>query len=122
MKTIILLLTLSIAINAKNYNTNTKTIAFIQMMETQYGYKKSYLQKLFADVKIQKTPLKIFSRKKNKSTPALQKKYPLHGAWDRYVQYKITNKRVKQGKSFLKKYHSTFKKVEKDAGIGDEEV
>ena len=117
MKTIILLLTLSIAINAKDYNTNTKTIAFIQMMQTQYGYKKTYLQKLFSDVKIQKTPLKIFSRKKNKSTPALQKKYPLYGTWDRYVQYKVTNKRVKQGKSFLKKYRSTFKKVEKEYGV-----
>jgi len=117
MKTIILLLILIVAINAKNYNTNTKTVEFIQMMETQYGYKKTYLQKLFANVQVQKIPLKIFSRKKSNPSPALQKKYPIHGAWDRYVKYKVTNKRIEQGKSFLKKYRTTFKNVEKEYGV-----
>jgi len=117
MKTIILLFTLLMIVNAKDYNKNEETIAFINMMESKHGYKKSYLQELFADIEIQKTPLKIFSRKKTKPTPALQKKYPRYGAWDRYVKHKVTNKRITLGQTFLKKYHSTFKKVEKQYGV-----
>lgn len=117
MKLIITLFLLFITLNAKDYNQNQKTIDFINMMEKKYNYKRSYLEKLFSDVKVQKTPLKIFSKKKKKATKKQKQTYPVHGAWDRYVKYKVTNKRVQDGKSFLHKYRTTFKKVEKKYGI-----
>ena len=117
MKIITIFLLFIIIVEAKNYNQNKKTIAFIKMMETQYNYKPSYLQKLFSDVTVQKTPLKIFSIKKSKPTVTEKKNYPIHGAWDRYVKYKVTEKRIDQGKYFLQKYNSVFKKVEKEYGV-----
>ena len=117
MKTIIIFFLLFLSLNAKDYNSNKKTIAFISMMETKHNYKRTYLQKLFSNVKVQKTPLKIFSRTKRKPTKTEKRNYPIHGAWDRYVKYKVTHKRVLQGKSFLNKYHSIFKQVEKKYGI-----
>jgi len=117
MKTIIIVLIFIINVQAKDYNKNAKTIRFINMMESEYNYKKSYLQKLFSNVVVQKTPLRIFSKTKRKVTNREKKSYPIHGAWDRYVKYKVTNKRIQQGKSFLNKYHSIFKEVEKEYGI-----
>ena len=117
MKTIIILLLFIIFAQAKDYNNNTKTINFIKMMETEYGYTKPYLQKLFTNVNVQKTPLRIFSKKKKKPTKAQQKRYPIYGTWDRYVKYKVTKKRIKQGKLFLNKYRSIFAQVEKEYGI-----
>ena len=117
MKTIIILLIVLISLEAKDYNTNEKTIAFIKMMETKHNYKRTYLQKLFSNVKVQKTPLKIYSKKKKKPTKTEKKNYPIHGAWDRYIKYKVTNKRITQGKYFLNKYRTIFKKVEKEYGI-----
>jgi len=117
MKLIIILFIFLFTVEAKDYNQNKKTIDFINMMEEKYNYKRSYLEKLFSDVKVQKTPLKIFSKKKKKATKQQKQNYPLHGAWDRYVKYKVTNKRVQDGKSFLHKYRTTFKKVEKEYGI-----
>jgi len=122
MKTIIILFIFIITAQAKDYNNNVKTINFIKMMETEYNYKRSYLQKLFSDVKVQKTPLRIFSKRKRKATKAEKRNYPVHGAWDRYVKYKVTDRRIEQGKSFLNKYRSIFKEVEKEYGIPSEYI
>jgi len=123
MKLLLILLLFIITLEAKDYNTNKKTIAFIEMMEQKYNYKRSYLEKLFSQVTVQKTPLKIFSKKKKRKTTAVEKKtYPVYGSWDRYVKYKITNKRIQQGKSFLKKYYTIFKQVEKEYGIPAEYI
>lgn len=117
MKTIIIILIFIITVQAKDYTNNAKTIAFINMMEIEYNYKKSYLQNLFSNVTVQKTPLRIFSKTKRKKTNTGKKSYPIYGAWDRYVKYKVTDKRIQQGKSFLNKYRSIFKEVEKEYGI-----
>lgn len=108
---------LVVSLNAKDYTKNEQTIEFINMMVKDHNYKRAYLNKLFSDVKMQKAPLKAFTRVKTKPTKAQIQKYPLHGAWDRYVKYKVTDKRVDQGISFIKKYSTTFKKVEKKYGI-----
>ena len=91
------------------------------MMVKEHNFKRHYLENLFSEVKMQKTPLRFYS-KKTKSSQALQTKYPLHGAWDRYVKHKVTPKRTKQGVEFLKKYKTTFKKVEKKYGIPSEYI
>jgi len=122
MKTIILIFIFILSLEAKDYNSNKKTIAFIEMMEKQHNYKRTYLQKLFSDVSVQKTPLRIFSKNKKQKSSNEKRKYPVHGTWDRYVKYKVTNKRVQQGKSFLNKYRSTFQKVEEKYGIPSEYI
>lgn len=119
---IILFFVFSSLLEAKNYNNNKQAIEFIDFMVKEHNFKRSYLTKLFSNVKVQKTPLKFFAKKTKTPTKKLQKKYPLHGTWDRYVKYKVTKKRIKQGISFLKKYRTTFRKVEKEYGIPAEYI
>jgi membrane-bound lytic murein transglycosylase B len=110
-----------ISLSAKDYNNNEQTIKFIDMMVKKHNYKRSYLEKLFSDVKVQKIPLKIYSPSKTKPKKNL-KKYPLHGAWDRYVKLKVTPKRVKQGVAFINKHRSTFEEVEENFGVPSEYI
>jgi membrane-bound lytic murein transglycosylase B len=114
-----------VSLNAKDYTKDKDVKVFIDMMVQKYNYKKSYLEKLFKNVKVQKTPLKFYAHKK-KSKPKKDinksKIYPKHGAWDRYVKYKVTPKRVKDGIKFINKYKSTFSKVEKKYGIPAEYI
>jgi len=120
---ILLIVVFSFSLNAKDYNKNEKTVEFINMMVKEYNYEKNYLEKLFSDVKVQKTPLRIYA-KKNKTIKKKTKKvsYPTHGAWDRYVKYKVTPKRISQGISFINKYRSAFEDVEKEYGIPAEYI
>ncbi len=122
MKYFIFLLLFLPFIHAKDYTSNPKTQKFIDEMVIEYNFKFTYLQKLFSNVKKQEVPLRFFVKKKKKPSPALQKKYPLHGAWERYVKLKVTPKRINDGAAFLNRYRSTFKKVEKEYGIPKEYI
>ncbi len=112
-----------LSLEAKDYTLHAPTQAFITMMVKEYNFKRAYLEKLFSSVQKQSVPLSIVTRKPSKKPSiALQKKYPRYGAWDRYVRHKVTDKRVKQGKKFLKKYHRVFKKAEKIYGVPAEYI
>ncbi len=105
-------------LHAKDYRLNVKTQAFIMMMQREHNFKPTYLEKLFSDVQKQEKSLAIVTRKpSHKPSKALQKRYPYYGAWDRYVKFKVTDQRVKEGKAFLQKYRSTFAKAEKVYGV-----
>ncbi len=113
----------TISMQAKNYNLNPKTTEFISFMVKEHNFKRHYLEELFSQVKTQKASLRFYAKKtKTKPSKKLQKLYPLHGAWDRYAKYKVTQRRTDQGVEFIKKYKSTFKRVEKDYGIPSEYV
>lgn len=115
--------TFSITLFAKDYSKNQQTIDFINMMVQKYDFKRSYLTKLFDNVTIQRIPLRIYThRKKQKDLKKEAKVYPKHGAWDRYVKYKVTPKRIKQGVSFIEKYQTTFHNVEKKYGVPAEYI
>jgi len=92
-------------------------------MVQEHGFEQAYLEKLFSHVQKQEKPLAIVTRKRSKKpSAALKKRYPYYGAWDRYVKYKVTPKRIKQGRKFLKKYRTTFKKVEAKYGVPAEYI
>jgi membrane-bound lytic murein transglycosylase B len=92
------------------------------MMVKEHNFKQSYLENLFKNVKKQKTPLKIFTRKTKKPSKATKVRYPIHGAWDRYSKHKVNNLRKQQGKLFIKKHQNTFNRVEKIYGIPKEYI
>jgi membrane-bound lytic murein transglycosylase B len=108
---------LSAILFAKDYRSNPKTKAFIKMMAREYNFKPSYLSKLFSDVRVENISLSIYTHKRKRPSKRLKKLYPLHGSWDRYVKLKVTPLRVKDGKAFLKRYKTAFKKVEKIYGV-----
>lgn len=117
----LLFLIFTISLHAKDYTKNKEVIAFVNMMATKYNFKKTYLNKLFKYVEIQTIPLSIYGTStKNKNEKA--KPYPKYGAWDRYVKLKVTPKRIQQGRKFINKYKTTFKKVEKEYGVPTEYI
>lgn len=121
-KVLVLLFIFISTLYAKDYTHYQNTRDFIDMMATKHNFKKAYLTKLFSNVTPQNSALKAFTKQPKKPSSSLQKKYPPNGAWDRYKQYKITPKRIQQGKKFLKKYRTTFKKVEKKYGVPAEYI
>jgi len=93
------------------------------MMVKEHKFKPAYLDKLFADVEKQETPLAIVTRKPSKKASKVRKKlYPSRGAWDRYVRYKVTPLRIRQGKNFMRKYKTALKKAEKKYGVPAEYI
>ncbi len=118
MKLIIIFIFI-VSLHAKDYTKNPQTVEFINMMVKEHNFKRPYLEKLFSNVQKQETPLRMFTRKPTKKA---QKLYPKYGAWDRYVKYKVTPKRAKDGAKFLKKYSTTFKRVEKLYGVPAEYI
>jgi len=133
MKNIFLLLCLiTLSLQAKDYTKNPATMKFINNVSKAYGLKKSYLKKLFSNVRVQKSALRAFTpRKKQKrrkdtrtvaqiaKAKALRKKY---GPWERYSRLKTNPSRVKQGVAFIKKHQNIFTKVEKKYGVPKEYI
>ncbi|MEA2048571.1 MAG: lytic murein transglycosylase B [Campylobacterota bacterium] len=129
-KTILLLLLLTLTVFTKDYTKNRETRAFINELSKTYGMKKKDLNRLFSNVKVQKSALRAFlprkqqTRIKETRTPEqiakakkLREKY---GTWERYARRTVTSKRVKDGVAFLKKYKTTLQKVEKKYGVPKE--
>jgi membrane-bound lytic murein transglycosylase B len=120
---IIIALVFVLSLHAKDYTKNPVTIKFIDKIVKEHNFKRSYLNRLFKNVKKQNIPLRAFTKRVSKKpTKALQKKYPLHGSWARYVKHKVTHNRIKQGKDFMRKYRTTFRKVERKYGVPAEYI
>ncbi len=108
---------------AKDYTNKRSVKIFIDIMVKKHNIKPIYLDKLFKDVTIQNRPLDIAKHKRVKHpSKKLQKRYPYYGAWDRYIRLKVTPLRVKQGKAFIKKYKTAFKKAQQKFGVPKEYI
>lgn len=126
-RAIALLFILSLMLSAKDYTKNQNTKRFIDQAVKKHGFKKAYLQELFSDVEVQDKALEIFRPKPDtKRTPeelaALKKRYPKYGAWDRYTEHILTDARAAQGAAYIKRYRTTFEKVEKKYGVPKEYI
>lgn len=122
MKSFIVIFLLTFSLYAKDYTHMTNVQNFIDKMVIDHNFKFSYLQKLFSNIKKQTVPLRFFVKKKKAPSAKLKKKYPSHGAWDRYVKLKVTPKRVADGAAFIRRYKTIFKKVEKRYGVPSEYI
>jgi membrane-bound lytic murein transglycosylase B len=114
-------------LSAKDYTKNPITIEFMDALVQTYDFKRADLEKLFSNVKVQKSALRAFLPKvEKKRTPeeiaALEKRYPKYGAWDRYAKYKINEARVQQGVDFIKRYQKIFDQVEKKYTVPKEYI
>ncbi len=123
MKTIIVVLLLGVALHATDLRSNPKVQHFIHEMVKTYNIKPSYFESLFVNVTLQEVPLKILKGvrpKRKKPSKALQRRYPYHGAWDRYKALKVTPLRAKQGVAFIRRYRTAFKNAERVYGVPKE--
>ena len=131
-KVIILFLMITLILSAKDYTKNPATRAFINKLVKKYHYKRSDLNTLFSNVKVQKTALRAFiprekrRRIKDTRTEAQKAKarelYRKYGPWERYSRLKLNDSRVKNGIKFVKKYQDTFETVEKRYGVPKEYI
>ncbi|RLA58118.1 MAG: lytic murein transglycosylase B [Epsilonproteobacteria bacterium] len=131
-KVIALLLTVSVILSAKDYRKNTTTISVMNTLVKEYDFERAYLEKLFSNVKVQKSALHAFipakKRPKRKETRSKEqiakakKIYAKYGPWERYSRHKLSSSRVDKGVAFLKKYQTTFEKVEVDYGVPKEYI
>ena len=131
-KVILFFFMMTLILSAKDYTKNQNTVTFIDKLVKKYDYKRSYLNKLFSNVKVQKSALRIFipreKRKRIKDTRTQAQKakarelYRKYGPWERYSRLKLNDSRVKNGIKFVKKYQETFKKVEKRYGVPKEYI
>ena len=58
-----------LSLQAKDYTNNKDVKTFITMLVKEYNMDKKYLEKLFANVKKYKTPLRIYRPKVKKNVP-----------------------------------------------------
>ncbi|MBT8349448.1 MAG: lytic murein transglycosylase B [Sulfurovum sp.] len=126
-RAITLVFIMTLMLSAKDYTNNPKTIEFMDKLVQKYNFKRTHLEKLFSDVKVQKSALRAFRPKVKKNrTPeqiaALKKRYPKYGAWDRYAKHKVSDSRVKEGVEFIKRHRTIFEKVEKKYTVPKEYI
>jgi len=131
-KVIILFFMITLILSAKDYTKNPDTVAFINKLVKKYNYKRADLNKLFSNVKVQKSALRAFiprkkqKRRKDTRTEAQKAKarelYRKYGSWERYSRHIFHPSRVKKGVAFVKKYQETFNKVEKKYGVPKEYI
>ena len=126
-RAITLLFIMTFILSAKDYTKNPITIEFMDALVQTYDFKRADLEKLFLNVTVQNSALRVFLPKvEKKRTPeqiaALEKRYPKYGAWDRYAKYKISEARVQQGVDFIKRYQKIFDQVEKKYTVPKEYI
>jgi len=121
---LIALFLFSIAVHAKDYTYKKEVKTFINMMVKEHHFKKSYLNRLFKNVKFQRGALGMFNPKyRKKPKPHSKKKrYPKHGSWDRYEKLLLGDTRVKKGVQYLRDYRTIFRKVYKKYGVPPEYI
>ena len=106
-KVLILLFIMTLVVSAKDYTKHSKTISVMNTLVKKHGFERSYLKKLFSNVKVQKSALRAFTprkkqkRRKDTRTPEQIAKaksyYNKYGPWERYSRYIVSQKRVDQG-------------------------
>ena len=126
-KAIALLYVTTLMLFAKDYTKDPQTIKFMDKLVQEYDFKRTDLEKIFSNVEVQYSALKVFlPKEKKKRTPEeiaiLKKLYPKYGAWDRYSKHKINDARINQGVAYIKRYRTTFEKVEAKYGIPKEYI
>ncbi len=128
---IVLLFTL-MSLHAKDYRNYPAAISTMNILIKKHHFKKSELRKLFSNVKVQKSALRVFiprhkqKRRKDTRTPSqiakaknLAKKY---GSWGRYSRNIISDRRVRNGIAYVKKHRKIFDRVEKKYGVPKEYI
>jgi membrane-bound lytic murein transglycosylase B len=120
------------SLNAKDYRNHPAAISTMNILVKKYHFKKSELRKLFSNVKVQRSALRVFlprhKQRKRKDTRSrtqiakakrIAKKY---GSWGRYSRNIVSSRRVLQGIKFVKKHKRTFNRVEKKYGVPKEYI
>jgi len=134
MKIAWLFISMIFFMHAKDYTTHPETKRCISILVGKYHFERGELEKLFSNVKVQKTALRPFLSKRqqrkikvkdtrSKAQIARAKRIiKKYGRWERYARLKLNHARVRQGARFIRRHEDTFKAVEKKYGVPKEYI
>ncbi len=124
LKLILIVIFLSITIQAKDYTQKKEVQYFINMMVNKHHFNRWYLNKLFKDVKFQRRALAIFNPEfgKKPKKKSKKKRFPKHGSWDRYEKNILGDTRVKKGIEYMRNNSAIFHEVYKKYGVPPEYI
>jgi len=89
-------------------------------MHKDFNYKKSYLSKLFKQVR--KNPIVPHKKSKPKIVKPLSEEYRPQGEWDIYSRVHLENNQTDLGVEFMHKHHKTFQKAYEKYGVDPEYI
>jgi membrane-bound lytic murein transglycosylase B len=122
IKTILIIVLLNTTIQAKDYTKQRNTRVFINMMVKKYHFNRSYLNRLFRDVKFQRRVLGIFNPAYRIKSKKKVKHYPKHGSWDRYEKILLGETRVNKGVKYMHDNRNIFHRVYRKYGVAPEYI
>ncbi|MFT7878822.1 MAG: lytic murein transglycosylase B [Sulfurimonas sp.] len=106
---------------AKDYTQKREVKLFIDRMVKKYRFNRSYLNRLFKDVKFQRRSLAIYVpsyRDKVKPKRSAKKQ----GSWDRYEEIFLKESKVQKGVAYMHQHRKTFQKAYKKFGVEPEYI
>ncbi len=93
----------------KNYLYDKNVTKFIDKLVKKHKLNKKKLEKLFSSVKLQKSSLKYYTKKRKKDFESDERR----GSWDRYSKKLLSKERIELGIQFIKENEKALKKAYK---------
>jgi len=106
-------------LHAIDYTNNNETKIFIDMMYKKFNYKKSYLNKLFKNVR--KDP-EVPHKKTKRIVKPLSEEHRPQGSWDIFSRVHLENNQTDLGVEFMADYNETLEKAYKEYGVPAEYI
>ena len=126
-KLLLLFILMLLSLHAKDYRKYMQAKHTINMLVKKHHFKRTELEKLFSNVKVQHSALRAFipkhkqkKRKDMRSAQQIKKAKALrsrYGSWGRYSRFIVSDRRVSQGIAFIKKHRKAFLRAEKKYGV-----
>ncbi len=120
LKLLLLSILLSQTIFALDYTKKTEVKKFIEKMHKDFNYNKSYLYKLFRQVR--KNPIAPNKKSKPKHVKPLSEEYRPQGEWDIYSRIHLENNQSALGVKFMYQHRHILKKAYKNYGVPPEYI
>ncbi|CAA6810756.1 MAG: Membrane-bound lytic murein transglycosylase B precursor (EC [uncultured Sulfurovum sp.] len=105
---------------ALDYTKKAEVRQFIDMMNKKYNYNRSYLNKIFKQVR--KDPIAPHKKSKPKIVKPLSEEYRPQGEWDIYSRVHLENNQSKLGVQFMHKHRKTFERAYEEYGVPPEYI
>lgn len=127
MRSILFFLLISLflapGLQAKDYTKKHETRLFIDQMVKRHHFSRSYLNKLFHNVKFQKKALAAYvpslrPKVKHYRTLAQRKQ----GPWDRYEEIFLKKSKVTKGIAYMRKHRNSLLKAYRRYGVQPEYI
>jgi membrane-bound lytic murein transglycosylase B len=111
---------LSQTLFALDYTKKAEVRQFIDKMHTKYKYKKSYLNKIFKQVR--KDPIAPHKKSKPKKVKPLSQEYRPQGKWDIYSRMHMGHNQSVLGAEFMFEHYELFEKAQEKYGVPPEYI